>query len=123
MLDCINPPVLQLLGSHAPFPLLPLLQIGCFGLSYCAHVQVALACMNPPGLACLFLESGGFWDAYSDGVRQGGAFTMKQVTWAFRNAKVRGVATGVGGSRAACWAGLCPVAVIVLGKGRRALLN
>lgn len=68
-------------------------------------MQVALACMNPPGLACLFLESGGFWDAYSDGVRQGGAFTMKQVTWAFRNAKVRGLAKGEGSVRAACRVG------------------
>ncbi len=63
-------------------------KVGCFGLSYCAHVQVALACHSPAGLACLFLESGGFWDAFADGVRQSGAFTMKQVTWAFKNAKV-----------------------------------
>ncbi len=102
------------------------------GLSYCAHVQLAMACRNPPGLAAMFLESGGFWcastvaaavvikgaegrlmmyrgapgapaccscpciikrpprpvffrrDAYQDGVRYGGAFTMKQVTWAFK---------------------------------------
>ncbi|MEW5298648.1 MAG: hypothetical protein WDW36_001743 [Sanguina aurantia] len=63
-------------------------KVGCFGLSYCAHVQFAMACLNPPGLACLFIESGGYWDAFHDGVRAGGAFTMKQVTWAFKNAKV-----------------------------------
>ncbi|MEW5308683.1 MAG: hypothetical protein WDW38_000622 [Sanguina aurantia] len=62
--------------------------VGCFGLSYCAHVQFAMACLNPPGLACLFIESGGYWDAFHDGVRAWGAFTMKQVTWAFKNAKV-----------------------------------
>lgn len=64
-------------------------QVGCFGLSYCAHVQISLACLAPRGLACLFIESGGFWDAFVDGVRRNGAFTMKQVTWAFKNAKVR----------------------------------
>jgi predicted acyl esterase len=43
-----------------------------------------MACLDPPGLAAMFLESGGFWDAYEDGVRRGGAFTLKQVTWAFK---------------------------------------
>ncbi|GAX82516.1 hypothetical protein CEUSTIGMA_g9943.t1 [Chlamydomonas eustigma] len=63
-------------------------KVGTYGLSYCAHVQLSMACLAPPGLACMFLESGGFWDAFLDGVRHAGAFTMKQVTWAFRNAKV-----------------------------------
>ena len=63
-------------------------RVGCFGLSYCAHVQISLACLAPRGLSCLFIESGGFWDAFTDGVRRNGVFTMKQVTWAFKNAKV-----------------------------------
>ena len=48
-------------------------------LSFHSIVSCSLACHNPPGLSCLFLESGGFWDAFMDGVRHSGAFTMKQV--------------------------------------------
>lgn len=59
---------------------------GTFGLSYSAHVQTALAVLNPPGLRTMFLDSGGFWNAYQGGVRRGGAFEMKQVTWAFKHA-------------------------------------
>lgn len=58
-------------------------QIGTFGLSYAAHTQVALACLNAPGLKSMFVDCGGFSNAYQDGIRQGGAFELKQVTWAF----------------------------------------
>lgn len=58
-------------------------RIGTMGLSYDAHVQMAMACLNPPGLACMAVDSGGFSNAYSCGIRQGGAFEMKQVTWAY----------------------------------------
>lgn len=58
------------------------------GLSYAAHTQAALACLNPPGLAAMFLDSGGFSNAYQSGIRQGGAFELKQATWAFANARV-----------------------------------
>src|SRR5204863_140701 len=34
-------------------------RVGTLGLSYGAHVQNALACLNPPGLAAMFLDSGG----------------------------------------------------------------
>jgi putative CocE/NonD family hydrolase len=34
----------------------------------------------------MFLDSGGFSNAYQGGIRQGGAFEMKQVTWAYRAA-------------------------------------
>ncbi len=61
-------------------------KIGTMGLSYAAHTQAALACLNPPGLACMFLDSGGFSNAYQGGIRQGGAFEMKQATWAYRQA-------------------------------------
>jgi putative CocE/NonD family hydrolase len=57
-------------------------KIGTMGLSYAAHTQAALACANPPGVAAMFLDSGGFSNAYQDGIRQGGAFELKQVTWA-----------------------------------------
>jgi putative CocE/NonD family hydrolase len=61
-------------------------RIGTMGLSYGAHTQLALACMNPPGLACMFTDSGGFSSAYHGGIRRGGAFELKQVTWAYRHA-------------------------------------
>ncbi|WP_158917145.1 CocE/NonD family hydrolase [Caulobacter sp. S45] len=61
-------------------------KIGTMGLSYAAHTQGALACTNPPGVAAMFLDSGGFANAYQDGVRQGGAFELKQVTWAYQAA-------------------------------------
>lgn len=61
-------------------------KVGTMGLSYAAHTQGALACLNPPGLACMFLDSGGFANAYQGGIRQGGAFELKQATWAYRQA-------------------------------------
>ncbi|AGT08848.1 CocE/NonD family hydrolase [Paracoccus aminophilus] len=61
-------------------------RIGTMGLSYDAHVQMAMACLNPPGLACMAVDSGGFSNAYHCGIRQGGAFEMKQVTWAYNRA-------------------------------------
>jgi uncharacterized protein len=56
------------------------------GVSYSAHAQTALAAQNPPGLAAMFLDSGGFSSAYEVGTRMGGAFELKQATWAFRHA-------------------------------------
>ena len=38
-------------------------RIGTMGLSYAAHTQVAAACLNPPGLACMLVDSGGFSNA------------------------------------------------------------
>lgn len=61
-------------------------RIGTLGLSYGAHVQNALACLDPPGLAAMFLDSGGFSSAYQGGARQGGAFELKQLTWARKHA-------------------------------------
>jgi len=60
--------------------------IGTMGLSYGAHTQCALACLNPPGLACMFIDSGGFSSAYHGGIRRGGAFELKQATWAYKHA-------------------------------------
>ena len=53
------------------------------GLSYAAHTQMALACLNPPGLKAMYLDCGGFSNAYQGGIRQGGAFELKQITWAY----------------------------------------
>ena len=53
------------------------------GLSYAAHTPVALACMNAPGLKAMYIDCGGFSNAFQGGIRQGGAFELKQVTWAY----------------------------------------
>lgn len=62
-------------------------KVGTMGLSYAAHTQMALACLNPPGLAAMVLDSGGFSNAFTCGIRQGGAFELKQATWAYNNAR------------------------------------
>ena len=67
-------------------------KIGTMGLSYAAHTQMALACLNPPGLATMVLDSGGFANAFTCGIRQGGAFELKQATWAYNHANESPVA-------------------------------
>ncbi len=62
-------------------------RVGTMGLSYAAHTQLAMACLNPPGLACMVLDSGGFANGYHCGIRQGGAFELKQATWAVNRAR------------------------------------
>ncbi|MEO9131288.1 MAG: CocE/NonD family hydrolase [Sphingomonas sp.] len=61
-------------------------RVGTLGLSYSAHVQSAMACLDPPGLGAMFLDSGGFSSAFHSGARQGGAFELKQLTWARKHA-------------------------------------
>ncbi len=61
-------------------------KVGTYGLSYGAHVQAALASLGPRGLAAMFLDSGGFSSAYHSGIRQGGAFELKQAIWAYKHA-------------------------------------
>ncbi|MGW7212105.1 CocE/NonD family hydrolase [Streptomyces collinus] len=56
------------------------------GVSYSAHCQSAAAAEGPEGLAAMFQDSGGFSSAYDAGLRMGGAFELKQVTWALRHA-------------------------------------
>jgi len=63
-------------------------QIGTFGLSYGAHVQTAMAACAPHGLSAMFLDSGGFSSAFHSGIRQGGAFELKQLTWALKHARL-----------------------------------
>ncbi|MRV74484.1 CocE/NonD family hydrolase [Duganella sp. FT92W] len=60
--------------------------IGTLGLSYGAHVQTALAPFSPPGMGAMFIDSGGFSSAFHSGIRQGGAFELKQLTWAYKHA-------------------------------------
>ncbi|WP_342364358.1 CocE/NonD family hydrolase [Terrarubrum flagellatum] len=69
-------------------------RIGTMGLSYAAHTQLAAACLNPPGLATMILDSGGFSNAFTCGIRQGGAFELKQATWAYNQAREGAIATG-----------------------------
>ncbi|HEX6315648.1 MAG TPA: CocE/NonD family hydrolase [Gemmatimonadaceae bacterium] len=61
-------------------------RIGTMGLSYAAHTQGALGSAGAPGVAAMWLDSGGFSNAYQGGIRQGGAFELKQATWAYNNA-------------------------------------
>jgi putative CocE/NonD family hydrolase len=61
-------------------------RIGTMGLSYAAHTQAALASVGAPGVAAMFMDSGGFSNAYQGGIRQGGAYELKQITWAFNQA-------------------------------------
>ena len=61
-------------------------RIGMTGLSYSAHVQAAVAALGHPALAALFMDSGGFSSGYHSGIRQGGAFELKQLTWAYKHA-------------------------------------
>ncbi len=63
-------------------------RICTMGLSYAAHTQAALGCLDPPGLVAQVLECGGFSNSWRSGIRQSGAFELKQATWAFRNAAV-----------------------------------
>ncbi len=60
-------------------------KIGTMGLSYAAHNQASLASAGAPGVVAMWLDSGGFSNSYQGGIRQGGAFELKQVTWAIRN--------------------------------------
>jgi putative CocE/NonD family hydrolase len=61
-------------------------RICTLGLSYAAHTQAALGCLDPPGLVAQVLDSGGFANAWTGGIRQFGAFELKQATWAHRQA-------------------------------------
>ncbi|MCC5957763.1 MAG: CocE/NonD family hydrolase [Rhodobacteraceae bacterium] len=61
-------------------------QVATMGMSYSAHTQMAAACLNPPALAAMICDCGGFSNAYQGGIRYGGALELKQVTWAFRHA-------------------------------------
>ena len=61
-------------------------RVATMGVSYSAHAQTALASLAPPHLAAMFVDSGGFASAYEAGVRMGGAFELKQATWAYRHA-------------------------------------
>ena len=62
-------------------------QVGLLGTSYMACAASAAACLNPPHLAALWLNQGGF-NGLTSAVRQGGAFELRWLSWAFWNAPV-----------------------------------
>lgn len=62
-------------------------RIGTMGFSYGSQAQLAAASLAPPHLAAMFLDCGGFFDARRSGIRQGGAFDLKQATWAYAHAR------------------------------------
>lgn len=64
------------------------------GFSYAATTQLAAATASPPALAGMFLDSGGFFDAHASGIRRGGAFEIKQATWAVTHAQRTARAAG-----------------------------
>ncbi len=61
-------------------------RICTMGLSYAAHTQGALGSLNAPGVVAQVLDSGGFADSWRGGIRQWGAFELKQATWAHKQA-------------------------------------
>jgi putative CocE/NonD family hydrolase len=61
-------------------------RICTMGLSYAAHTQAALGCLDAPGVVAQVLDSGGFANSWTGGIRQFGAFELKQATWAFKQA-------------------------------------
>ena len=61
-------------------------RICTMGLSYAAHTQGALGCLDAPGVVAQVLDSGGFADSWRGGIRQWGAFELKQATWAHKQA-------------------------------------
>jgi uncharacterized protein len=62
--------------------------VGMWGTSYGAHVQAAAAKMNPPHLRTIVVNMGGTSDGWLSGIRNHGAFELKQLTWAFHQIAV-----------------------------------
>jgi putative CocE/NonD family hydrolase len=59
-------------------------KIGMWGLSYGAHVQACAAMLNPPHLKTIVVNMGGMYNGWDHGIRNHGAFALKQLTWAFK---------------------------------------
>ena len=51
-----------------------------------AHVQLSLAVEQPKGLKAMMIIKGGFTNAFTSGVRYGGALEARQWVWALKNA-------------------------------------
>jgi putative CocE/NonD family hydrolase len=61
-------------------------QIGTIGLSYSGSDQTALACLNPPGLAAMFVSEG-MSNYHTSAMRQGGAAELRFLIYAFEMAR------------------------------------
>jgi putative CocE/NonD family hydrolase len=99
-------------------------KVGTLGTSYLAWVQNALAALNPPHLAAMYVNEGGA-NAHTSSVRHNGAFEMRFMAWGFR-ATVTGtkidnpaIAEALGGVRYREWLqrmplkpGLNPLALV-----------
>lgn len=57
-------------------------KVGTMGTSYMSWVQTSLAIQSPPHLRTMFPNQGN-WNAHTSSVRQGGAFEMRWLGWAF----------------------------------------
>ncbi len=57
-------------------------KVGTYGTSYMAWVQSAAATQNPPHLACMFPNMGG-WNGHTSSIRQGGVMELRFMAWAF----------------------------------------
>ncbi len=60
-------------------------KVGTYGTSYAAWTQLSMATQNPPHLACMVPNMGG-WNAHTSTVRQGGAMELRFMAWAFWHA-------------------------------------
>ena len=56
------------------------------GPSYLTHVQTSMALLRPPALKAMFANKGGFFSAFTSGVRNGGAYEARQWVWGVKNA-------------------------------------
>jgi uncharacterized protein len=65
-------------------------RICTMGFSYSAHAQASLGSLNPPGLTAQIIDCGGFANAWTSGIRQNGAFELRQATWAYKQAILAG---------------------------------
>lgn len=69
-------------------------RVATMGFSYAGMTQLSAATLGAPALAAMFLDSGGFFDAHASGIRRGGAFEIKQATWAVTHAERTARAAG-----------------------------
>ena len=60
-------------------------KVGTFGTSYAGWTQTSMATQSPSHLACMVPTMAG-WNAHTSTVRQGGAFELRFMAWAFWHA-------------------------------------
>lgn len=60
--------------------------VASYGQSYAALVQSAVGPLSPPALEAQVIDSGGFTNAWRNGLRHNGVLEMKQAVWIVREA-------------------------------------